>query len=65
MRLDLTDEEARELGSALDAQLHGLRVELSAADIREYKHELRERLDLLERIAARLAREAEQAPAPL
>ena len=65
MRLDLTDDEARELGSALEAQLHGLRFELSAADSREYKHELRERLERLERIAARLASEAEQVPAPL
>lgn len=65
MLLDLSDDEARELGSALEAQLHGLRVELSAADSREYKHELRVRLDLLERVAARLAGEAEQVPAPL
>jgi len=63
MRLDLTDDEARELGSALDAQLHRLLFELSAADSRDYKHELRERLDLLERIAARLASEAEAVPA--
>ena len=65
MQLDLSDDEARELGSALEAQLHGLRVELSAADSREYKHELRTRLEQLERIAARLASEAEQVPAPL
>jgi hypothetical protein len=65
MQLYLSDDEARELGSALEAQLHGLRFELSAADRREYKHELRERLDLLERIAARLASEAEPVPAPL
>jgi len=63
MRLDLTDDEARELGSALDAQLHRLLFELSAADSRDYKHELRERLDLLERIAVRLASEAEAVPA--
>jgi hypothetical protein len=65
MRLDLSDDEARELGSALEAQLHTLRFELSAADSREYKHELRVRLELLERIAARLASEAAAAPAPL
>ena len=65
MRLDLSDDEARELGSALEAQLHTLRFELSAADAREYKHELRARLERLERVAARLASEAEQVPAPL
>jgi hypothetical protein len=65
MQLHLSDDEARELDSALEAQLHVLRFELSAADRREYKHELRHRLELLERIAARLAGEAEQVPAPL
>ena len=65
MQLDLSDDEAGELGRALEAQLHGLRVELSAADLRDYKHELRARLERLERIAARLASEAEQVPAPL
>jgi hypothetical protein len=65
MRLDLTDDEARELSSALEAQLHGLRFELSAADNRDYKHELRDRLERLERIAARLAGEAQEVPAPL
>ena len=54
-RLDLTDDEARELGNALTAQLHSMRVELSAAEVRQFKHDLRERLDLLEQVAARLA----------
>jgi hypothetical protein len=54
-RLDLTDDEARELGNALTAQLHSLRVELSAAEVRQFKHDLRERLDRLEQVAARLA----------
>jgi hypothetical protein len=53
-RLDLSDDEARALSEALTAQLHILRAELSAADIRDFKHELRERLNLLERVAARL-----------
>jgi hypothetical protein len=57
-RLELTDEEARELGEALAAQLHSMRVELSAADVRQAKHDLRERLDRLEQIAARLTRVA-------
>jgi hypothetical protein len=62
VRLDLTDEEATELGEALAAQLHSLRFELSAADARQYRHDLRERLDHLEQIAARLAGEYAQQP---
>lgn len=58
MRLDLSDDEASDLGTALTAQLHVLRAELNAAEIRQFKHDLRERLDRLERIAARLEREA-------
>jgi hypothetical protein len=61
-RLDLTDEEARELGNALTAQLHSLRVELSAAEVRQFKHDLRERLDRLAQGAARLAREIAAEP---
>lgn len=55
VRLELSDDDARELSEALTAQLHRLRFELSAADARQYKHELRERLDRLERVAAQLA----------
>jgi hypothetical protein len=62
VRLDLTDDEARELGDALTAQLHSLRFELSAADVRQFKHDLRERLERLEQIAARLAIETAQQP---
>ena len=66
MLLDLSDDEARDLATALTEQLHILRAELSAADIRRFKHDLRERLDRLERIAARLEHEtAEPAAAPL
>jgi len=64
VRLDLSDEEAGELAAALEAQLHGLRFELSAADIREFKDDLRDRLEDLERIAARLSRAMEPAVAP-
>jgi hypothetical protein len=56
-RLDLTDEEARDLAAALMAQLHGMRVELSAAEVRQFKHSLRERIDRLEQVSARLARD--------
>jgi hypothetical protein len=54
VRLELSDDEARALGDALEAQLHSMRFELSAADIRDFKHDLRDRLERLERIAARL-----------
>ncbi len=57
VRLDLSDDEARALSDALTAQLHSLRFELSAADARRFRHDLRERLDRLEAVAALLARE--------
>ena len=57
MRLELSDEDARELGSVLDAERRRLLFELSAAVVLEFKHDLRERLDRLEQIAARLAYE--------
>ena len=53
--LDLTEEEARELSTALEIRLHGLRAELAAADAREYRAGLRHILDRVERIAAHLA----------
>jgi hypothetical protein len=62
VRLELSDDEAHELETALTAQLHILRAELSKADIRHYKHDLRARLDRLEQIAARLEHEAEADP---
>jgi hypothetical protein len=55
VRLELSDEDARELSEALAAQLHSLRFELSAADVRQFKHDLRERLERLEHVAADLA----------
>ena len=64
MRLDLSDDDARALAEALKAQLHSLRFELSAADIRHFKHDLRERLEQLEQIAARLDRASEVEAAP-
>jgi hypothetical protein len=57
VRLELTDDEARELATALEAHLHSMRFELSAADIRDFKHDLRARLEVLEKIAARLSYE--------
>jgi hypothetical protein len=54
IRLELDDEEVRELRSALSVHLIELRAELAVADARQYKAELREELKRLERIAARL-----------
>jgi hypothetical protein len=54
MFLDLSEDEVRELRIALDAQLHGLRVEYAAAEARRFKARLRRTLDHLEAISARL-----------
>ena len=54
VRLDLERGEARELEVALEAQLYELRVELARAALRDYKAELRGRLERLESVAARL-----------
>jgi hypothetical protein len=59
VRLELTEDEARELGDVLEAERHRLLFEVSAADIREFKHELKERLERIEKIAGRLAYERE------
>jgi len=53
--LELTEDEARELSTALQIRIHGLRAELAAADARDYRAELRRTLDRVERIAAHLA----------
>jgi hypothetical protein len=53
--LELSDEEARTLRIALDAQLHGLRTELASTETLEFRARLRATLDTLEAVAARLA----------
>lgn len=52
--LKLTTDELPELKQALDNYLHSLRVELARADIREFKDQLRQRIERLEAIDARL-----------
>jgi hypothetical protein len=52
--LKLDTREANDLLIALEEHLHGLRVELASADSREFRDQLRGRLDRLEAIAARL-----------
>jgi hypothetical protein len=54
IRLDMSDEEADELRTALSVHLHELRAELTGTEARDYKADLRKRLDCLEGIAARL-----------
>jgi hypothetical protein len=51
----MTEDEARELSTALEIRIHGLRAELAAADVREYRAMLRGTLDRVELIAAHLA----------
>ena len=58
----MSDEEAVELRTALDVHLVELRAELAATDMREYRADLRKRLDRLERIAARLSAEPDALP---
>jgi len=52
--LYLTDEDARELSSALEMHLVALRTELAAAEARQFRASLRDRLDRLEQVAERI-----------
>ena len=54
MMLNLTDEEARDLDTALLIYLDELQREVLHTDRRELRHDLRERLERLEGIKARL-----------
>jgi hypothetical protein len=54
-QLEFTDEEILELKQGLETLLHDLRVELAGTDNLEFKAGLRERLDRLERISARVS----------
>ena len=55
VKLEFTDDELRELTLALEEQRHGLMIELTSADAREFKDRLRARLEKVETLAARLA----------
>jgi hypothetical protein len=59
--LKLDTREANDLLIALEEHLHGLRVELASADSREFRDQLRGRLDRLEAIVARLRPATSQA----
>jgi hypothetical protein len=64
MLLDLSDTERRGLAIALDAHLASLRNELVPTDDRAYRQMLRERLDMLERVAQRVTVLAPEKAAP-
>ena len=50
MRIDLTDTEARTLGTMLRDYLPSLRWEVARTDSHEFRHELVLRQDLCERL---------------
>jgi hypothetical protein len=52
--LRLTPDEARDLKLALEVRVQALGIELGGTDTREYRAILRERLERLETILARL-----------
>ena len=61
--LEFTDDELRELTLALEEQRHGLMIELTSADAREFKERLRMQLEKVETLAARI--ESTAVPAPM
>ena len=50
MRIDLTDDEARTLGTMLRDYLPALRREVARTDQHEFRHDLVMRQDLCERL---------------
>jgi hypothetical protein len=52
--LEFTDDEVRELTLALEEQRHGLMIELTNTDAREFKERLRAQLEKVEILSARL-----------
>jgi hypothetical protein len=54
MMLDLADDEARELKTALDIRLIEMRGELVHTDDHAYRNDLKHALGTLERVAERL-----------
>jgi len=55
VKVEFTDDELRELTLALEEQRHGLMIELTSADARDFKDRLRGQLEKVESLAARLA----------
>jgi hypothetical protein len=54
VKLEFTDDEVRELTLALEEQRHGLMIELTSADVRDFKDRLRAQLQKVETLSARL-----------
>jgi hypothetical protein len=59
--LEFTDDELRELTLALEEQRHGLMIELTSTDAREFRDRLRAQLEKVETLEARLESSALQA----
>jgi len=62
VKLEFTDDELRELTLALEEQRHGLMIELTNADLRDFKDRLRAQLQKVEALTARLESSAVHAP---
>ena len=60
--LEFTDDELWELTLALEEQRHGLMIELTSADVRDFKDRLRAQLLKVETLAARLESSVAQPP---
>ncbi len=60
VKVEFSDDELRELTLALEEQRHGLMIELTSADAREFKDRLRAQLEKVETLAARLESSAVQ-----
>lgn len=54
MMLEIGEDESKELAGLLDARLREMLHELNHTDDRDYRHDLRRRIDCLERVRARL-----------
>ena len=62
--LQLNDEEMAALNSLLRQEVQETRVELHHTDDRQYRQEVRHRLDILERLLGRADREQSSQPTP-
>ena len=54
VKLEFTEDELRELTLALEEQRHGLMIELTSTDAREFRDRLRAQLEKVETLEARL-----------
>jgi hypothetical protein len=61
MHLNLSDEDARTLGTLLRDYLPQLRMEVARTEAREFRHEMVKRQEVCERVLAALERRADDA----